>query len=247
MTTKTKVCAIIQARMGSGRLPGKVLKLICGKPVLEHIIDRSNFCKAVNQTILAIPDTKDNDILEKFAKDNSVKYYRGSENKVLERFFLAAKENNCDVTLRWPADDSLMDPEIIDFAIKKHLSSGADYSCTEYPDWFLPRGLGVEVVNFNALEIVYKNVKDSYEKEDVTFHFIKNPGLFKLNSVKLPEILKNPSLRLTLDTKEDLELITKIYENLYKKGEFFKTEEVLKLINQKPELKEINKHIIQRL
>ena len=247
MAKQKNICAVIQARMGSERLPGKVLIPICGKSVLEHIIERLKFCKLINQTILAIPNTEENDVLEKFALRNSVRYYRGSEYKVLERFYLSAKENRCDVIVRMPADDPLMDPEIIDLTIKRHLSSKADYSCTEYPNWFLPRGLGVEVMNLNALEMVYKNVKKSYEKEDITFHFIKNPDVFKFNSVKLPESLKNPGLRLTLDTKEDLELITKIYENLYKKGEFFKTEEVLNLLNQKPELTEINSFIIQRL
>lgn len=247
MANKLKICAIVQARMGSERLPGKVLKLICGKPVLARIIERSGASKMLNEVVLAIPDTKGNDVLEKFAKEKSVKYYRGSEDKVLERFYLAAKENNCDVILRWPADDLLIDPEIIDIAVKNHLATGADYSCTEYPEWFLPRGLGTEVMNFAALQNIFNNVEKIHEKEDVTFHFLKNPAAFKFNSVKLSDDLRRPELRLTLDTEEDLELITKIYEELYKEGELFKTEEILNLISKRPELKEINSHIVQRI
>ncbi len=247
MSNKLKVCAIIEARIGSERLPGKVLIPVLGKSILQHIIERSNSCKYVDETILAIPDTKDNDILEKFAFEKSVTFYRGSENNVLERFYLAAKENNSDVIVRMPGDDPLIDPEIIDLVISKHLNTDADYSCTEYPDWFLPRGLGVEVFSFKALEKSYKESKKDYEKEHVALHFIENPNSFKFNAIVLPEHLKNPTLRLTLDTKEDLELITKIYQNLYKEGEIFKTEEVLNLIIQNPELRKINDHIVQRI
>lgn len=246
MDKQKKISAIIQARMGSSRLPGKVLMTICGKPVLQHIIERLKFCKLINEVILAIPNTKENDILEKFALKNNVAYYRGSENEVLERVYMAAKENNCDVIVGITADNPLIDPEIIDLAVKKHLKSGADYSCTEYPSKFLPVGLGAELFNFNAIKTACKNAKEAYNREHVTSYFYENPDVFKLNSVTLPYNLKNPALRLTLDTKEDLELITKIYEDLHKEGEFFKTEEVLNLLNQKPELKEINRHIVQK-
>lgn len=246
MDKERKISAIIEARMGSERLPGKVLLPICGKPALGHIINRLKFCKHINEIILATPNTKDNDVLEKFALKNSVACFRGSEDNVLERVYLAAKENNCDVILRITADNPLIDPEIIDLATKNHLEVKADYSCTEYPEKFLPVGLGVEVFNFQALEKAYKNAIKDHEKEHTAIYFIENPHLFKMNSVKLPKSLQNPNLRLTLDTKEDLALITRIYESLYKEGEFFTTEEILKLITINPELKKNNSHIIQK-
>lgn len=246
MKKQTKICVIIQARMGSERLPGKVLMPICGKPALQHIIERLRFSKLINQIILAIPNTKENDILEKFVLENSITYYRGSEDQVLERIYLAAKENNCDVVVEIPADNPLIDPEIIDLAIEKHLSTKADFSCTNYPSKFLPTGLDAGVINFQALEIAYKNAKDAYHKEHVTSYFYENPDVFKITSVNLPKYLESPDLRLTLDTKEDLELITKIYTKLYKTGSIFKTKEILDLFKTQPELKTINAHIIQR-
>lgn len=241
-----KISAIIQARMGSTRLPGKVLMPICGKSMLQHIIERLKFSNLINQIILAIPDTKENDILEEFASENSIKFYRGSEDEVLTRFYLAAKGNNCDVIVRITADNPLIDPEIIDVVIKEHLNKKADYSCTHYPSKFLPLGLDVEVFNFHTLEMAYENAKENHQREHVTPHFYKNPDIFKINSVELPAHLKNPNLRLTVDTKEDLELITKIYENLYEEGKIFGTEEILNLFSHKPELEKINCHIIQR-
>jgi spore coat polysaccharide biosynthesis protein SpsF len=242
-----KISAIVQARMGSTRLPGKVLMQICGKLMLEHIIERLKFSNLINQIILAIPDTEENDILEEFALGNSIKFYRGSENEVLTRFYLAAKENNCDIIVRITADNPLIDPEIIDIVIKEHLDKKADYSCTHYPFKFLPLGLDVEVFNSRSLEAAYKNAKGDRQRKHVTPHFYENPDVFKINGVKLPAYLKNPNLRLTVDTKEDLELMTKIYENLYEEGKIFKTAQILNLFSRKPELKKINSHIVQRV
>ena len=241
-----KISAIIQARMSSERLPGKVLLPIFGQSVLQHIIERLRFSKLMSQIILAIPNTKENDILEKFALENSISYYRGSEKEVLERVYLAAKENGCDVVVEVPADKPLIDPEIIDLTIKQHIDRNSDYTDTSYPSRLLPLGLDVAVLNFQALDLAYKKAGDTYNRENLTSYFQENPNIFKISKVELPKYFQNPDLRLTLDTKEDLELITKIYENLYKKGEFFGTEEVLEFINQKPELTEIYAHIVQR-
>ena len=246
MKNNKKIAAIIQARMGSERLPGKVLKTLCGRPMLWHIVERLKFSKLLNQIILALPDAKGNEDLEKFAVENSIKYFKGSEDWVLERVFFAAKENNCDVIVRITADNPLMDPEIIDEAIKQHLKSGADYSCTEKPERFLPLGMGVEVFNFDSLQAAYNKSKESYDREHVTSYLYENPDVFKINSVKLSETLRAPHLRLTMDTKEDLELMEKIYQRLYRPENIFKTEQILNLFVKNPELRKINGHIIQK-
>lgn len=242
----TKVSVIIQARMGSTRLPGKVLMTICGKPALQHIIERARFAKLINQIILAIPDTKENDILEEFALKNSVECYRGSENEVLERIYLAAKKNNCGVIVEITGDNPLIDPEIIDLAVEQHLNTKADYSCTNYAGKLLPVGLDVGVFNFQALESAYKNAKDPYNREHVTSYFYENPSVFSNTNVIIPKYLEDSSLRLTLDTKEDYELIAKIFEKLYKSGNIFKTKEILGLLKDQPELTKINVHVVQK-
>lgn len=246
MKEKIKIAAIIQARMTSTRLPGKVLKLVCKKPMLSHIVERLKFSKFINQIILAIPDTKENDILEEFALQNSLKYYRGSEEDVLSRFYFAAKENNSEVIVRITGDNPLIDHDIIDEAIKSHLDKKADYSWTRAPERFLPLGLDVEVFNFQTLKKIHEDAKENWHREHVTPYLYENPDIFKINNVALLASLENPHLRLTVDTKEDLELINKIYKKLYRPGGIFKTKEIINFLEEQPELKKINASIIQR-
>jgi spore coat polysaccharide biosynthesis protein SpsF len=246
MYKPNKVSAIIQARMGSQRLPGKVLLRIIGKSVISHIINRLGFCKQIDEVILAVPDTKDNDILEKFAVENSIKYYRGSENDVLERFYLAAKENNCDVIVEVTGDKPLIDPNIVDLAIKRHLKENGNNKFTHYIPDSLPIGLDAGIIDFGVLKTAHENAKKNYQREHITSYFYENPDIFKIISIKPPKTLKNPGLRLTLDTIEDFKLINKIYSDLYNKGEIFQSREIFKLIEKQPELKKINSHIIQR-
>jgi len=246
MKKQLKISAIIQARMGSMRLPGKVLMTICGKPVLQHIVERLRFSKLIGQIILAIPDSEENDVLEKFALINHIGCYRGSEHDVLGRMYSAAKENNCNVIVEVTADKPLIDPVLIDVAIKKHLRKKGHYHFTHYPHQFLPIGLDAGILNFQALEVAYKNAKEAYHREHVTSYFYDNPDIFNISSIDLPKHLENPSLRLTLDTEEDFELITKIYEKLYKAEGIFTTKKILDLCKADPELKTINAHIVQK-
>ena len=120
------ISAIIQARMGSTRLPDKVLMDVGGHPMLWHMIERLKPAKNVDEIILAIPNTKENDILEQFAKENNLKYFRGSENDVLARYYETAKTFKVDVIVRITSDCPLIDPEIVDKVIEEHLQSKAD-------------------------------------------------------------------------------------------------------------------------
>ncbi len=248
MAKKINVSAIIQARMTSTRLPGKVLMTLKRKPMLLHIVERLNHAKLIDQVILALPDTKPNDVLEKFAAKNRINYHRGSEENVLARFYSAAKENNSEVIVRITADNPLIDPEIVDAVVKSHLASKADYSRTHHgkEGRLLPLGLGVEVFNFASLEKAHNEAPEPWHKEHVTPYFYENPDIFKINNVATPMNLKNPELRLTVDTEEDFELMNKIYERLYRKGEIFRAKEVMDFIERRPELKKINAGIIQR-
>ncbi|MDO8529974.1 MAG: glycosyltransferase family protein [bacterium] len=243
---KPKISAIIQARMGSTRLPGKVLMEICGKPVLGHIVERLRFSKLIDQIILAVPDTKENDALEAFAAKNSIACYRGSENDVLERMYLAAQENGCAVVVEVTGDKPLIDPKLIDVAISRHLNVKSKHSFTYYPSDFLPIGLDAGIINVEALQLAYKNATKERNREHVTSYFYENSDKFALTSFQLPLHLKNPGLRLTLDTKEDFELINAIYVKLYKEGDIFTTKEILDLCKARPELKKINAHVIQK-
>lgn len=244
MKKNPKVTAIILARMTSSRLPGKVLKKIGQKALLLHLVERVKFSKFVNQIVLAIPDNKENDILEKFAKENSLEFFRGSEENVLERFYLTAQKNKADVVVEVPGDKPLIDPEIIDLAVRKNLEENADFTCTDLPAKFLPLGMDVGVLKFEALKKAYENAQN---REHITAYFYKNPQIFKINSILLPKFLECPHLRLTVDTKEDFELVDRIYAKLQKQSKIFNTKEIIDFLQKNPELKKINSHIVQKI
>ncbi len=240
-----KVSAIIQARITSTRLPGKVLMDIEGKPMLWHVINRLKSSKKLDDIILTIPDTKENDILEKFAKDNKVKYFRGNENNVLSRYYETAKKFHCEVIVRLTSDCPLIDPKIVDLVIEKHLNRGVDYTSNVIKKTF-PRGLDVEVFNFMVLEKAHKGAKENYQREHVTPYIYEHPEIFKLQNITAKGILKRPEIRLTVDTKEDLRLIKEIYKYFSKPQKIFYAKEIIELLDKYPELKKINAKIKQK-
>ena len=242
---KFKIGAIIQARMTSTRLPGKVLMDIEGKPMLWHVVNRLKFSEKLDDIILAIPNTKKNNILEKFAKDNKVKYFRGSEEDVLSRYYKTAKKFKCDLIVRITSDCPLIDPQIVDLVIEKHLKLNADYTSNTLKRTF-PRGLGVEVFNFKVLKKAQKEAKEDYQREHVTPYIYKNPEIFKIQNIKAERRLRYLEIRLTVDTKKDLRLIREIYKRLYKPKKIFYTEEIINLLNNHKELVRINEKVRQK-
>ena len=240
-----KIAAIIQARMGSTRLPGKVLMDISGKPMLWHLIERLKYAEKVDEIILAIPDTEQNDVLERLAEENNVKFYRGSEEDVLLRDYEAAKKFNCDVVIRITADCPLVEPKVVDDMIIKHLKLQADYTCNTIKRTF-PRGLDVEIFGFETLEKAYKNSYEINQREHVTPYICEHPEIFKLQNVEADCLFNRPELRLTVDANEDLYLIRKIYEYLYKPGSIFYAKDFISIFDKYPDLKEININVIQK-
>ena len=227
--------------MASTRLPGKVLLELEGKPFLWHVVNRLGQAKKVDEIILAISDSKDSDVLAEFAENNKFKYFRGSENNLLERHYLTAKNFGADVIVRIPSDNALLDPKIVDSMVEKHLNSDADYTSNVLEETF-PVGLHTEVFNFSALEKAYNEVKDGdeYEKEHATPYIYRHPEMFKLQSVTADGKLRRPDIRLTTDKENDFKLIVEIYKNLYTAGKIFHTEEVIDLLDKFPHLLKIN-------
>jgi spore coat polysaccharide biosynthesis protein SpsF len=238
-----RILAIIQARTKSTRLPNKILKDIAGKPMLWHVINRLKFSNYIGKIILSIPDNKDNDVLENFARENRALFYRGSENDVLSRYYGTAVQYNADVIVRITSDCPLIDPEITDLAIERHLNSDADYTYADTRSGF-PRGLDTEVFEYEALENAHVLSTKDYEREHVTPFIYEHPDLFKLQNVKAEGDLISP-LRLTVDTEEDLELMREIYKRLYF-GKIFSIIEVIDLFKAHPELAKINAEIKQK-
>lgn len=240
-----KTVAIIQARMGSTRLPGKVMMNLCGKTVLEHVITRVKQAKEIDEIVIATTVKEDDNLIAEEAKRLRVKSFRGSEEDVLSRYYYSAEENEADVVVRITSDCPLIDPKIVDGIIEFYKSNkydlvtnaGSDLSQRTYP-----RGLDAEVFSFKELEYAYKEAKEIYQREHVTPFIYENSD----NIFYYKNDMDYSEHRWTLDTEEDFELITKIYEELYKGSHDFFLKDIIELFQRKPELFNINAHIKQK-
>ncbi len=232
------VDAIIQARINSTRLPGKVLEIIEGKTLLFYVIERLKKAKNVKNIILAIPDTKENDMLEAFAKENNITYFRGSENDVLSRFYFTANQFQSKDILRVCADRPLLDPALIDFVIDKYIESNADYISTRIMHTF-PEGLTVEVFKFSVLEEAFKKAKTLDQREHVTPYIYANAQKFNIASVENEEDLSY--MRWTIDEKKDVDFLKKVLENKH----IFTFKEITDFLKNNPEITKINSDIKQ--
>lgn len=229
---------LIQARMGSTRLPGKVMSDICGIPMIELLIKRLELCQSVNEIILATSKNAVDDKLVNFVKSLGIKVFRGSENDVLDRFYLASLEFRANHFIRITADCPLIDPNLIDKVINLHIESGADYTTNTLPPTF-PDGLDVEVFTSDALRFAWDNAKDKFDREHVTPLLRKSPKIKRANYINHNNL---ENLRWTVDEKEDLDLIKLIYDRLGRVT-YFSWEDVLKLVSDNPELNKINNKI----
>lgn len=231
------ISAIIQARMGSSRLPGKTLKKICGKPLLWHIVNRVKKAKLIDNVIIATTTNDNDNLIVEWAEQNDILYFRGDENNVLKRYYDTAVNFNANVIVRITADDPFKDSEIIDRVIKLLLETNADFACNNNPPSF-PEGLDTEVFTFNALQIAFKKAEKEFDREHVTQYFYRNTELFKM--VNLKHDINISHLRWTIDTDNDFKFAQKVYKHLYKEGVAFNMEDILSLLNTKPELLLIN-------
>lgn len=222
-----KIGLIIQARIGSTRLPAKVLKKIGNKNLLEHILFRLLYLKYKCKIVIATSVLKQDDIIEKFCKENSVNCFRGSETNVLQRYYLCAKENNFEHIVRLTADNPFTDIEELDNLINLHLYTKSDYSRSFFN---LPKGVGAEIFTFEALEKSYNyGLKDNH-KEHVNEYIEENENKFKISNLKIEDQKNRPDISLTVDTEEDYKKVCFIVEN--SKNEYISTKEAIDLCLQ---------------
>lgn len=238
-----KVVCIMQARVGSTRLPGKVLKKICGKTVLEHDIDRLKRVKNIDQIVIATTTLeRDNAIVEE-AKRIGVDCFRGSEEDVLSRYYYAAKENNADVVVRVTSDCPLIDFQVTEKVIQFYLENKYDYVNNTIIKSF-PRGLDTEVFSFEVLKRAFLEATSTRDREHVTPYIWDNPNIFKLGCFVNDKDYSH--LRWTLDTPEDFQLISEIYKYLYSHNQCFGMDDIIELYNKHSELLNVNKNIKQK-
>ncbi len=230
------IITIIQARLGSTRLPGKVLLGLEGRTVLEHVIGRVRSSKLANDVIVATTINKEDLEIVKLCASLGISVYCGSVDDVLDRYYQTARLFKADHIVRITSDCPLIDPKTIDDVVALHLSEKADYTSNTLKETF-PDGQDTEIFTFNALKEAWKNANLASEREHVTPYIRKNPS-FKHVNLEYNEDLSQK--RWTLDNPEDYEFIKLIYENLYKNNPFFGMKEILKFTNENPEIEKIN-------
>lgn len=232
-----KVVAIVQARMGSQRLPGKTLMDICGKSLLEHIIQRIKRAKLIDRIVIATTTNSEDDVIVELANRLSVWVFRGSVSDVLDRYYRCAIEYDAEIIVRITADDPFKDPFILDKVLRVFIENDCDYvSNTLKPTY--PLGLDVEVFSFKALEKMWQKARSSEEREHVTLFIENHLEDFKVTNVENDSDFSY--LRWTLDTIQDLEFTRTIYKSLYNDGEIFLMEDILYLLKNNPEVEKIN-------
>jgi spore coat polysaccharide biosynthesis protein SpsF len=238
---------IVQARMNSSRLPGKILKELCGLPMLYHIVERCRRSKKADRVIVATSVSSEDDAVVEFCKENGTDYFRGSEDDVLERYYQCARQFKSDVIVRICADNPFADPLIIDFCIERlQASDGADYIRNSSIK-NIPPGINAEVFYFRALEHAYKNAKEPYEREHVTPYIWENKQHeFKIGTSIVVSKAYEGNYRLTVDYPEDFEMIRKIYKALYKPGMIIDVREAIIFLDKHPEIPQINAHRKQK-
>ena len=231
---ESEITVIVQARMNSTRFPGKVLEKINGLSVLECLFDQLKYSKLLINKIIATTNNKEDDEIEKFGQLKGIQVFRGNDLDVLDRYYQCAKKNNLQNIVRITSDCPLIDPFIVDNVIEKYESNHYDY-VNNFSKTRCPSGFEVEVFSFECLEKVWKNAKDD-EREHVTKNIYQNPNQFKIGSV----IDKRSyfDLHLSVDTKNDLELIKIIYQKIDSKP--ISLHQILKIISSDSSILQIN-------
>ena len=202
--------AIVQARMGSSRLPGKVLMPLAGRPVLDHVVSRVSAAQRIDGVMVATSDQPGDDAVEDYCRARGWICVRGSESDVLSRYALAARGSDAGIVARVTSDCPLFSPHILDAMLAAFDPERMDYMSTNWPKRSFPVGLDCEVMRADALLAIAETATDAYDREHVTPHFYRNPDRFRLAGHRCEPSLAH--LSITLDTSEDYERLGKLLE-----------------------------------
>jgi len=240
-----RVVAIIQARMDSSRLPGKVLIPVAGKPLLWHIIYRLRKCTMVNDICLAIPETRANDILHDFGVEQGVAVVRGPEDNVLERYYLAAQRTKADIIIRVNGDVPLIDPDWLDTLISTMIAEDVDWV---KGDSTVPNiNQGIDPFSFTALaKLIREAGTDPIAAEHISAYFKKHPGFVSSVTIAPGPEYQFEGARMTVDTPADLRFMEAVYRRLQAPAGEVDVREIVKLLRREPDLLKINTHVYQK-
>jgi spore coat polysaccharide biosynthesis protein SpsF len=240
MTART--VAIIQARIGSTRLPGKVLLPLLGRPILSRVVERTARAERIDEVVVATTVDPGDEPIVNLAAAEGWAVERGSENDLLDRYVQAARAHEADIVVRITSDCPLIDPTLIDQTIEAFVEGGGDYASNTLAPRTYPRGLDVEVVSRGALEAAWRDDADPASREHVTPFLYRNPDRFRLVRVNGPD--DRSAHRWCVDVPEDYELVRLIYDALG--SDAFGWEEALAVVDANPEWSLLNSHVSQK-
>jgi spore coat polysaccharide biosynthesis protein SpsF len=232
-----KIYAIVQVRVGSTRLPRKVLLKLNESTLLEFQIEQLRHSKLLDDIVIATTENKDDDIIHEMSKSLGVNSFRGSEEDVLDRYYNCAKHFSMKHIVRINGDAPFIDPQVVDKVIDFYKNGNFDYVSNFFKKTY-PAGTEVEVFSFDTLKTTWENAKKSSEREHVTPYIYNNPTKFRIGNVENNENVSN--LHWTVDRKEDLDFVREIYHHINKQPILLS--DILKILKDKPSLLEINKN-----
>ena len=240
---KKKIAAIIEARMSSTRLPGKVLMEVNNKPLLLHLVERIRKVNRIDNVIIATTTNQNDHHIVEFCKKNNLNFYRGSEDNVMQRVLRSANKFKVGIIVGITGDCPIIDYRLISLCLNTYLNNKVDYvsnaNLRSYPD-----GMDVQVYSTKVLKKSYKITSSMEEKEHVTLHIRRNPKIFKIINILSPENLHYPNLGLTLDYYNDYVLIKKIIEFFNKKNKnYFSCDDVIDLYKKNKNFFQVNKNL----
>lgn len=235
--------AIIQARMGSTRLPGKIMHDLAGAPVLVRCVERARRATTLDRVVVATTEEPADNAVVALCDERSYPCTRGSQDDVLDRYYRAAQHHNADIVVRITSDCPLIEPEIIDRVIQAFHTNPCDYASNILPLRTYPRGLDLEVFSFDALSRAWHEDHNPAWREHVTPYLYRHPERFKLHAISNDADYSH--MRWTVDTPEDLLFVQKIYA-AFNGRDNFSWCDVLRVLEQHPEWLEINRHIQQK-
>lgn len=239
---------IIQARMGSERLPGKVLMSLGGETVLSQVVKRVRHCKVDTRIVIATTDRIDDQLIVDEAQRLGVDCYRGSETDVLSRYYHAAEMHHAEIVTRITADCPLLDDvllsEMLDVFCQKWTTENRIDYMTNTSENGYPRGLDVEIFSFDILKEAFEHANLEYEREHVTpYMYMKD---LDINIEVVEPLVAITPMRLTLDAKEDFKLISAVYKELGKNGRYIDTKDVIDFLSKNDAIRNINVNVEQK-
>lgn len=239
----TRTVAIIQARTGSTRLPGKVLLPLRSEPLLVHVVRRVARAASVHATVVATTTMADDDTIAELGTREGWLVERGSEMDLLGRYLQAARAHGAERVVRITSDCPLVDPDVIDEVVAALDAAGSDYASNTLEPRTFPRGLDVEALTMAALEVADHEDHDPASREHATPYLYRHPERFRLSGVRWPVDLSQH--RWTVDTPEDYELVRRIYDGLGRDD--FSWRDALAVVEKHPEWSELNRHVAQKI